>query len=777
MKNNSKGNTIDLAHESAVKHVTGEAIYINDMLINDQLLIGHIVQSPHAHALVKKLDVAKALEVPGVIAIMTCKDIPGDNQMGPVVRDEPCLAEGEVNFIGHAVAIIAAESEEIARQAEAVVEIEYEPLESILSIEKAIEKNSLLAPQRKIERGDPDAEMAKCEHVIEGVLHTGAQEHWYLETQTALCVPGEGQEMTVYASTQNPNETQAVVAEVLGVPKKEVVCETRRLGGGFGGKETSGNHVAAWAALLANKTRRPVKIHLFRETDQKITGKRHRFISKYKAGFNNEGKIIAYHLELNCDAGHATDLTMAILERAMLHADNSYYIPNIRILANAWRTNLPSNVAFRGFGGPQGIAVIEDVLDKIARKLNIDAADIRFRNFYHHNENNTTPYGEIVENNRLFTLWDELFASSDYKARRKEIDDFNNAYEFYKKGLALTPVKFGISFTTAFLNQAGALVNIYTDGSLLVNHGGTEMGQGLYTKMLAVAAVEMGLTADKVKVNATNTSKVPNTSATAASSGSDLNGMAIKAAIDKLKKRLLPVAADILNESSGENISDEIIFSENKVYFASKPENYISFQKLVQTAYLKQVSLSATGFYRTPDIHFDRATGQGRPFHYFAFGMAVSEVLVDLLTGYVKLLRSDILHDVGESLNPGLDKGQVEGAFIQGVGWCTCEEIRWDDKGKILNVSPDTYKIPTIRDIPEVFNVNLLQNAPNPNTIRRSKAVGEPPFVLAFSVWLAIKDAISAAADHKLEPQYSLPATHETILLSLEELKKRKSED
>ncbi len=775
MKKKAEQQNTAMVHESAVKHVTGEAVYINDMSFGDHLLTGYIVQSPYASARIITVDFSEALKCEGVIDILSYKDIPGANQMGPVFHDEACLAEKEVQFIGQAVLIIAATSEAAARAAEKKIHFEWEVLTPILSIEEAITKNNLLSPTRKIERGNPDESFLKCKHIIEGELRTGAQEHWYLETQTCVCVPGEDGDITAYSSTQNPSETQAIIAEVLGIGKHQVVCETRRMGGGFGGKETSGNHVAAWAALLASRTGRPVKIHLSRDIDQKITGKRHRFLSRYKAGFDEEGKIQAYTVELNCDAGATADLTMAILERAMLHAENAYYIPNVRILGNAWKTNLPSNVAFRGFGGPQGIAVIETALDRMARILKMDAALLRAKNFYGTNDCNITPYGQLIEHNRLFSINEQLLESSQYSKRRKEIDLFNKNHHHQKRGLALTPVKFGISFTTSFLNQAGALVNIYNDGTLLVNHGGTEMGQGLYTKILQIAAAELGVSSSRIRVNATNTSRVPNTSATAASSGSDLNGMAVKNAIETLKERLKPLAAALLEKEGVSTSSGDIIFENDRIFCSTKPEISIAFEKLIQTAYIGQISLSATGFYRTPDIWFDREKGQGRPFHYFAYGMAVSEVEIDCFTGRLKLLRSDLLHDVGESINEALDKGQVEGAFIQGVGWCTAEEIKWNEQGLILNASPDTYKIPGVRDVPEVFNVTLLQGAPQPGTIRRSKAVGEPPLMLGFSVWLAIKDAISACDEHRTEPEFALPATHELIVMSIEALRKQRN--
>lgn len=778
-----------MLHESAIKQVTGEAVFVNDMDFGNEILFGHIVYSKYAHAKILGYNIEKAKSLPGVFAVLTYKDIPGENQMGPVVRDELCLAENEVTFIGQAIFLIAAKDRETALEAEKLIEIKYQPLDAILDLETAIEKNNLIAPPRKIERGDFDGAYNKSKHKLSGILKTGAQEHWYLETQSCLCIPGEDRNIKAYASTQHPSETQVIIAEVLGIKSNEVEVEVRRLGGGFGGKETQANHIAAWCALLCNATKKPVKIHLFRDDDQIITGKRHRFLSKYQVGFDEEGVINSYSVELNSDAGAATDLSMAILERAMLHADNAYYISNIQVIGKAYKTNLPSNTALRGFGGPQGIAVIETVIDRIARFLKKDASEIRNKNFYQTGNRNITHYGEEVENNRLQIIYDKLIKSSDYKKRRIEINKFNSKNEFEKKGLAITPVKFGISFTTSFLNQAGALVNIYKDGSVLVNHGGTEMGQGLYTKILEIASAEFDISPEYIIVNATNTSKIPNTSATAASSGSDMNGFAVKNAIDKLKERLSVVALEMLKhnfslsfphnlsgnpsgDSTGE-LKEYMIFENNFVYYKKFPDKKIPFKELISQAYLSQVSLSATGFYKTPNIWFDREKGVGHPFHYYAFGMAVSEVVIDTLTGEHRILRTDILHDVGKSLNEEIDKGQVFGGFIQGVGWCTTEEIKWDKNGNLLNRSPDTYKIPTIQDIPLDFRVELLEGYPNPNTIRSSKAVGEPPLMLAFSVWLAIKDAASAVGNHETEPEFSLPATNEVIVMSVEKLKNK----
>ncbi|MDP2387475.1 MAG: xanthine dehydrogenase molybdopterin binding subunit [Bacteroidota bacterium] len=766
---------MNIPHDSATKHVSGQSVYIDDILINSQLLVGRVVYSKHAHAKITKLDLEAAKKFHGVHAVLSYKDIPGHNQMGPVVHDEVCLAVGIVECIGQAIVLIAAETEEIAIAAEKLITIEYEPLEAILDIRTAIEKNTLLGPVRTMQRGDADAALKKTKHIITGELETGAQEHWYLETQSCVCVPGEQQEIIAYSSTQHPSETQAIIAEVLGVGKNEIVVETRRMGGAFGGKETQGNWTAAWSALLCHATKRPVKIRLFRDDDQIMTGKRHPYLIRYEVGFDDAGKIDAMKVEQNADGGYATDLSLAILERAMLHADNSYYIPNILVTGRAYKTNHPSNTAYRGFGGPQGMAGMETIIDRIARTLKKDAADIRKLNFYGIDKDNITHYGQEVELNRLHVLYDKLINTSEYYARRKAVNEFNVKNEFYKKGLALTPVKFGISFTTSFLNQAGALVNIYKDGTILVNHGGTEMGQGLNTKILQIAAAELGVSNAKIKVNATNTSKVPNTSATAASAGTDLNGMAVKNAIDTLKERITGLFAKEFSKSSPENPSlQENIAIENDLIFDRKnPDRKIPFDEAMNVCNFNQVSLSATGFYKTPNIGWDKATGWGKPFNYFAFGMCVSEVMVDTLTGFYKNLRTDILHDVGESINHGIDKGQIEGAYIQGVGWCTTEEVKWNDKGHLLNHSPDTYKIPSVQDIPEDFRVEIMQGIPNPNAIRKSKAVGEPPFMHAFATWLAIKDAISAVGDHKHEPKFKLPATNEVILLSIEELKKR----
>lgn len=752
-------------HESSALHVAGQAVYIDDIAVDQRLLHGYVFYSPIAHANIVQFDIDKAKKYPGVFAILSAQDIPGENQMGPVVHDQPALANGKVTCIGEAIFLIAAKTEEIAREAAKLIEIEFEPLPAILTFEDAIKNKSLLQEPRKIEIGDIKKAFAESDFIIEDTLTTGAQEHWYLETQACLCIPGEENEITAHSSTQNPNETQAIISEVLGIDKNEVEVICRRMGGAFGGKETEANHVAAWTALLCKATGRPVKIKLSRDDDQIITGKRHPFLIKYKAGFSREGKIIALDAELNSNAGNATDLSMAILERAMLHAENAYFIPNARIIGKAYRTNLPSNTAYRGFGGPQGMAMIEHILDKIARKLKKEPLEIRQKNFYNE-QNNLTPYGQIVENNKIPEIYAHLISKSGYEDLRKQTNEFNAKNKYSRQGLALTPVKFGISFTTSFLNQAGALVNIYDDGSVLVNQGGTEMGQGLYTKIRQIAALELGINLAKVKVNATTTSKIPNTSPTAASSGTDLNGMAVKDAIEKLKRRIAKVVCEWFNQNlkGKESIAENLVFENNIILDSKNPRRMMPFEKAIPIVRMKQESLSATGYYRTPDIHFNRATGTGKPFHYFAFGMAVSQIEIDLLTGMHKILKTYIVHDVGNSINPNIDKGQIEGGFIQGLGWVTTEECKYDNTGKLLNYSPDTYKIPSISDIPDVFEVDLLPNAPNPNTIRQSKAVGEPPFMLAISVWMAIRDALSSVCDHTEDVVVNIPATNEVIV-------------
>jgi xanthine dehydrogenase molybdopterin binding subunit len=764
-----------LPHESGDLHATGEALYVDDVPCPPGTLFGLPVKSPHAHARIVSFDLEAARQLPGVHAVLSYRDIPGHNQMGPVVKDEPCLAEGETTAVGQAVFLIAAETEEQAYAAAQAIVVAYEPLSAVVTIDQAIAAGTQLGVTRTMARGDAGAALRTAPHRIEGTFVSGAQEHWYLESQVALAEPLERNEMFVQSSTQHPTETQALVAEVLGRGRSDVVVEVRRMGGGFGGKETQANHVACWAALLSHASARAVKVRLNREDDMVMTGKRHRFQTRYQAGFADDGTLLAVSMEMNSDAGAATDLSHAIMERARLHADNCYFVPDMHVEGRVWLTNLLSNTAFRGFGGPQGMAVMENILDRIARQLSIDPLEIRRRNYYGPAPRDVTHYGQVIENNRLPELDAQLVRSSDYFARREAIRSFNKGREFVKRGIAMAPVKFGISFTTTHLNQAGALVLIYADGTVMVNHGGTEMGQGIHTKIQQIAAEEFGVRLARIQVTPTDTSKVPNTSPTAASSGTDLNGMAVRNAIVTLKERIAAATATLFSERNPGEASrpEDIVFTNDTIADRRHPERTIGFAEAMPEMVMRQVSLAASGYYRTPDIGWDKAKGWGKPFHYFAFGMAVCEAELDVLTGDATMRRVDILHDAGTSVNVGVDLGQIEGGFIQGLGWVTTEDVRWNDQGHLLTHSPSTYKIPTADDLPRDFRVALLADAPHPGTIRNSKAVGEPPLMLALSAWLAIKDAVSAVCDHRVEPDLPIPATNEAILLCLERMKRR----
>lgn len=761
-------------HESGLKHTSGEALYVDDLPTPPGTLTGLVIASPHAHARVGRRDATRALALPGVHAVFFAQDIPGHNDICPVkgVNDEPLLAMDEVHCIGQSVALVLAESAALCRQAAALVTVEYEVLPACLSIREAIEKGWFLphpsnhpAPHM-IRRGEPEAALLSAPVRIQGECMTGAQDHFYLETQVTLAVPEEGGAMRLWSSTQHPSEVQEKVAEVLGVRRHQVTVEVPRMGGGFGGKETQAAPFAALAALGAHHTQRPVKVWLNRDQDMEQTGKRHPFWAKYDAGFSEDGKLLAIKADLVSDGGWSNDLSHAILDRALFHLDNAYFLPNVEVMGRVAKTNQPSNTAFRGFGGPQGMYVMEEVLNRVAERLGMDPAEVRRKNYYREAPEHRTHYEQPVEGNRLPRLHAELMESSEYAKRRAEIDQFNASSRWTKRGIGFQPVKFGISFTTSFLNQAGAFVVIYADGTVQLNHGGTEMGQGLHTKMRAVAAHELGVPVEHVRVMNTATDKVPNTSATAASSGSDLNGQAVKAACDVLRERLRPIAAKLLQVEGSE--AERIRFVGGKVFHPGKAQGSVSFEQVTSAAYLNQVSLSATGYYRTPDIAYDRLAGRGKPFHYFAFGTAVVEVEVSGLTGEHRMRRVDILHDVGSSLVPTIDKGQVEGGFIQGVGWLTCEEVLIDAKGRLLTHSPDTYKIPALGDAPEDFRVALLARAPQDNTIHGSKAVGEPPFMLAIGAVTALRHAIAAFGPPRMEVQLASPATPEAILRAVE---------
>ncbi|HEU4411501.1 MAG TPA: xanthine dehydrogenase molybdopterin binding subunit [Polyangiaceae bacterium] len=752
-----------LAHESAEGHVSGRALYVDDEACRRPALVMWPVCSPHARARIVRRDAGAARAMPGVAAVLLAEDIPGLNDVGGPRRGEILLARDEALFHGHMVAVVVGDSYEACRAAAAKVEVDYEPRTPLLGLRQAIAAGSYHTKPHVIRRGDADAAIAASPHELEGELEIGGQEHFYLESQAAHAEAGDDGDVIVTSSTQHPSEIQEVVSHVLGLPRHKVVVRSPRMGGGFGGKETQGASWAALTALAAVRLGRPVRWQLDRDLDMALTGKRHPFFARYRAGFDAEGRVLGARVELVSDGGWALDLSESICDRALFHLDNAYYLPAVHFSGRVAKTNAVSHTAFRGFGGPQGMVVIEEILDRVARRLGLPPEAVRERNLYRgEGETNTTHYGQHIDDNRLEAIWQSLKRSTRLDERRAEVARFNAASGRVKRGLAVTPVKFGISFTASFLNQAGALVLIYRDGTAQVNHGGTEMGQGLYTKILGIAMRELGLPAERVRVMKTQTDKVPNTSATAASSGSDLNGAAVKAACDELRGRLAPVAADLLERRHGARVDPGALrFEGGRVHAPGGAA--IDFAEAVEAAYIRQTSLSATGFYRTPGLAYDKAAGKGHPFHYFAFGAALAEVEVDGYSGMKRVLSVDILHDVGDSLNPGVDRGQIEGGFVQGMGWLTGEELKWDAAGRLMTHSASTYQIPSIGDAPPRFRVQLLPRAAQGNTIHGSKAVGEPPLMLAIAVREAIRDAIAAFGEPGGEVDLPSPATHEAI--------------
>lgn len=760
-----------IRHESAVGHVTGRAVYVDEQQPPAGQLSLWPVCAPHAHARILRLDASAAAAQAGVVAVLTARDIPGANDSGAVLADEPVIAAEVIAFHGQSVAWVVAESEEAARLAAAQVRVEYEPLAPILTIEEAIAAGAFHLPESRIVRGDADAALAAAPVVLEGELRIGGQEHFYLETQASWAsLDSEGM-LQVVSSTQHPSETQHVVARVLGIPANRVVCRSLRMGGGFGGKESQANPYAAVAALAAWRTGRPVRIKLERGLDMRMTGKRHDFLVRWRLGTERDGTLLALAIDLYANGGWSCDLSPAVLSRAMVHIDNAYFCPNVRVTGRVCKTNVPSNTAFRGFGGPQGVVAGEEAIAQLARHLDLPAHALRQRNFYRPEQQpdrNTTHYGQVVIDNDLDRLWRQALARSDFLARREGIARFNAAHRHVKRGIAITPIKFGISFNKTEFNQAGALVHIYTDGSIQLNHGGTEMGQGLHTKVLGTAARALGVSLRRLRITPTTTDKVPNTSATAASTGSDLNAHAVKLACDTLLARLRPVAAELLH-----GLPEQVVFAEDTAFLHSIPGTRLDFTAVVQAAYARRVSLSATGYYATPDLSWDEASGQGHPFHYFAFGAAVSEVEVDGDTGVQRLVRVDILHDVGESLNPIIDRGQIEGGYVQGLGWLTCEELRFGSDGRFLTDAPSTYKIPTIGEVPEDFHVALYQrDAPVTAAVYGSKAVGEPPLMLAISAREAIREAVAAFGANPRRVELATPATPEAIFRAIEAVRR-----
>jgi len=751
-------------HESAHKHVTGEAIYVDDVAQSQAMLEVWPVCSPHAHAKILRRDAAEARVMPGISAVLLAEDVPGLNDVGAVRHDEILLADNEVLYHGHIVALIVGETQELCRAAAAKVIVEYEPLPPIFTIEDAIAAESFHSDPHYIRRGDISS-VENAPKTLEGELSFGGQDHFYLETNAAWAERGEDGTVFISSSTQHPSEVQHIVAHLLALPMHSVVVECPRMGGGFGGKETQAAMLASLAALAAIKTKRKVRVRFNRDQDMMITGKRHPFLGKFRVGFDEDGMLLAAKVDLFSNGGWSLDLSRAITDRALFHLDNAYYIPNVEFSGRVVKTNLASNTAFRGFGGPQGMLVIEEIIDRVARATGLAPEVVRARNLYRDSgETNTTHYGQEIEDNRIQRIWNELTESSEFASRREELQQWNGEHPSRKRGLAMTPVKFGISFTTTHLNQAGALVLLYQDGTIQVNHGGTEMGQGVYTNIALVAARELGLTIDRIRVMATRTDKVPNTSATAASCGTDLNGAAVKNACDTLRARLLPFAVEMSSEKVGSAVpAERIVFNDNMVIDPDNPAAGFPFAELLQRAYFARTSLSATGFYRTPDIYYDRETGCGKPFHYFAVGAAVSEVEIDGFTGMTHIRRVDILHDVGDAINRGVTLGQVEGGFVQGAGWLTNEELVWDSEGRLLTHSPDTYKIPAVGDTPDIFNVTFLSDATQSNVVHGSKAVGEPPLMLAISVREAIRDAVAAFGESGGEVPLASPATCEAI--------------
>ena len=754
-----------IVHDSAELHVSGDAHYTDDLPEPRDTLHMALGVSPMAHGRLDGLDLAAVRSAPGVVDVIAAADIPGVNDVGPIQHDDPIFAAGVVEFAGQPVFAVAATDVASARRAAKLARFDIAPLPAILTIEDALAAQSFVLPPVHVTRGDAAAALARAPHRLRGTVRCGGQDHFYLEGQIALAVPRERGGVHVYTSTQHPGEVQHMVAHALGIAAHDVVVECRRMGGGFGGKETQMSLFACAAAIVARRTGRAAKLRLDRDDDMRSTGKRHAFAYTYDVGYDAEGRILGLDLVLASRCGFSADLSGPINDRAVFHVDNAYWLPDVALHSYRCKTNTVSDTAFRGFGGPQGMFPIEHVIDEVARALGRDPLDVRRANLYGTTTRNVTPYGMTVEDNVAPQIIDELAASSRYRDRRRAIAEWNRGSPVIKRGIALTPVKFGISFTATHYNQAGALLHLYSDGTLLLNHGGTEMGQGLFTKVAQVVAHEMGVPLASVRVSASDTSKVPNASPTAASSGSDLNGMAARDAARKLRERLVAFAARKFD------CDPQIVeFADGTVTAGGRT---LPFAELARMAYMARTPLSATGFYATPKIHYDRRTLSGRPFYYFAYGAAVAEVAIDTLTGEHRLLGVDILHDVGTSLNPAIDRGQIEGGFIQGWGWLAMEELWWNAGGELKTHAPSTYKIPTAHDVPERFNVAFFGEPNREDTIHRSKAVGEPPFMLALAGFHALRDAVASVADYALAPRLDAPATDERILAAVDDLRAR----
>lgn len=756
----------NIPHDSARGHVTGESIYIDDMPVMRNELLVDFFWSPIAHGRIRSLDIEPARKVPGVVALFTYRDL-HHNLFGPIIQDELLLAEDVVTFIGQPIIVIAAESREAIRLAKAAIVIDIERLEPVFTIDDAKCKKLFIGKTMKIERGDVEAAFARAEHVLRGTFINGGQDHFYLESQAAIALPGEHDQLVVHSSTQNPSEVQEVIAHLLGIPINKVVVVTKRMGGGFGGKECQATHPAAIAALVAEKTKRPARIVYNKDDDMRVTGGRHPFQIDYEVAFDRNGLIDGFRVDFFSDGGAFADLSTAVLGRAMTHADNAYYLANVRITGTVCRTNTPPNTAFRGFGGPQGAINIENAIDEVAAFLGKDPLDVRRVNLYGHEDRCTTPYLQTVENNMLPRIFDELETSSDYRRRVANVAAFNAESKTHLRGISLTAVKFGISFNTKFLNQANALVNIYLDGSVQVSTGATEMGQGVNTKIAQLVADELGIAPDRVLVMPTSTEKNNNTSATAASSAADLNGAAAVDAAQRIRARMTEVVIEHFKRAGSE--SPQVVFANGEI---TDGRERLTFSSLVKMCYHARVSLGERGFYATKYLEWDAEAGRGTPFLYFTKGAAVSEVEIDRFTGMMRILRSDLLMDIGRPINPGIDRGQITGAFIQGLGWLTNEELRYTADGELLSHSPTTYKIPNIQDLPPEFHVDWIDNPTNIKNVRASKAVGEPPLLLAISVFSAIKNALGFLSGDEI-PKLNAPATGEEILLRMTAYRRR----
>ncbi len=753
-------------HDSAYKHVSGFANYTDDIKEPENTIYGAIGWSKKAHALIKKIDLKKVLSSEGVISVVTCQDILGRNDVGPVFDGDPIFPKNKVEFYGQPLFAVAAVSTELARKAVLKAKIIYKELNPLVTIKESLAKNKLLFKVRKIKRGNPTQALSVSAHKLKGNFTTGSQEHFYLEGQVAFVLPKEDNNLLVYSSTQHPSETQQLIAKMLNQKSNSITVVVRRIGGGFGGKETN-FMTASICALLAKKTKCPVKLRLDRDDDIIITGKRHEFFSDYEVGFNQIGKIESLKLKLSSKCGMSPDLSLAINERALLHIDNAYYIPHLEIKNYLCKTNTSTSTAFRGFGGNQGMMAIENIIDNISRFLGKDPSDVRRLNFYQKNKNNITHYGMKIEDNEINEIFNSLIKKSKYKKRYSDIKKFNKKNKFKKKGIAITPVKFGISFTTIHLNQAGALVHVYTDGSVHLNHGGIEMGQGTHTKIAQLVSKSFGIPYEKIQISSTNTSKVPNTSASAASSTTDLNGAAALNAVNRIKNNL----EKFIKKKYKISTKGKTSYKNEKIYIGKYT---FKFKEIIKEAYLNRISLFSNGFYSTPKINFDKKKFTGRPFLYFCYGAAVTEVTIDTLTGENIIDRVDIIHDAGNTINPDLELGQIEGGFVQGQGWLTMEEVNWNSNGHITTHSPSTYKIPAVSDIPRKFNIEIYKKGVNKeNVVNKAKTTGEPPLMLAMSVFFAIKDAIASLSNYKRIPKLDAPATPEKILLSINELKKK----